>query len=303
MVPKFHEIMLPLLQLATDGQAHRLSESIPALASTMHLTDEDLAEKIPSGQSRFANRAYWAKLYLSQAKALESSGAGTFSITDRGRKLLDQAQGNVDVDTLMQFPEFVAFRAKSRAGQKQKSGVVEHQANDETPSEAILSVHRELREAVIRDLLDSVRRSSPEFLEKLVIALLLEMGYGDKESDTAGVHLGGVHDGGVDGLINRDRLGLGTIYVQTKRYAEDNVVGSPAIQQFVGSVQERRAREGVFVTTSSFSKDARDSAQRAPIQIALIDGHRLAELMYELNVGVSIENTLTLKKVDGDFFS
>ncbi len=306
-VPKFDALMLPLLQLAADGKEHSINDAAPVIADALRLSDADRAEQIPSGASRLRNRTYWAKLYLSQAKALEGLGKGIFRITDRGRDLLATHIGGIGVADLMVYPEFVVFRNKT--GTKRGTGgdvagkVVPTDANDaanDTPEDAIQSAHDNLRAAVVVELLETVRAADPLLLSTIMVKLLIAMGYGDDES---GIVLDGVNDGGVDGVVKKDRLGLSSVYIQAKRYKDGNSVGAPAIQQFAGSMQERRADEGVFVTTSTFTRAAYDSVAKLRARIALIDGERLAEIMYELGVGVKTHSVFTLKRVDSDFFS
>lgn len=303
-VPRFDAIMLPLLAVAADGNEHRLSDVLPQLADRLSLSEADLAETIPSGMSRFRNRTYWAKLYLSQAKMLDSTGLGLFRINDRGRNLLARNLPRITADTLMEFPEFQAFRAKSKGGASVPSDAspIESQTN-ETPEDGMRSAYETLKAAIVRELLDAVQAAAPIMLSQIMVKLLLAMGYGDKDSPDSGIVLDGVNDGGVDGVVNKDRLGLSRVYVQAKRYKDGNNVGAPAIQQFSGSMDERRANEGVFVTTSDFSKPAIESAHRLTKRIALINGMRLAEIMFELGVGVTTETNYPLKRLDADFFT
>jgi restriction system protein len=303
-VPKYDELMLPLLKIAADGQEHKLIDVVPIIATALKLSESDLAEQIPSGQSRLRNRVYWAKLYLSQAGCLNTVKPGVFQISERGRDLLKEAPLSISPKLLTRYPEFIAFLNKSKAGSSSSSGSMSTGTlqSDEsaTPQESLHAAYNELRTAVERDLLDSVQAAPPAFLESLVVRLLSAMGYGSDEG--AGVVLGGVHDGGVDGVVRKDRLGLGSIYIQAKRYQDGSSVGAPSIQQFAGSMQERKADEGVFVTTSTFTKEARESASKLHVRIALIDGARLAELMFELGIGVTTESTLTIKRLDAGFF-
>jgi restriction system protein len=271
------------------------------MAGQLGLSEADQEETLPSGASRFRNRLYWAKLYLSQSRLLESASPGTFRITDR--ELLGRGLERITLSDLDEYPEYREFRAKSKGTTRTENGEArtrEPVESDETPLEAIQRSYRELKDAVTRDVLEAVQNAPPAFLESLIVKLLLAMGYG--YDPDAGTVLGGVHDGGVDGVITKDRLGLGTIYVQAKRY-RDGSVGATAIQQFVGSVQEKGADEGIFVTTSTFTRDAQESARRARVRIALIDGERLSDLMFDLGVGVTTESTLALKRIDSEFFA
>ena len=243
---------------------------------------------------------------MSQAKAIDTVGAGVFRINERGRNLLARSLPGLTADTLMEFPEFQAFRAKSKgatsASAVDSSSTAEAQTND-TPEDGMRSAYESLKAAVVREILDAVQAADPILLSQIMVKLLLAMGYGDKDSPDSGIVLDGVNDGGVDGVVNKDRLGLSRVYIQAKRYKDGNNVGSPAIQQFSGSMDERRANEGVFVTTSDFSKPAIESAQRLTKRIALINGQRLAEIMFELGVGVTTETAYPLKRLDSDFFS
>lgn len=303
-VPKFDELMLPLLKIAADGAAHRLADVVPAIANDLKLSEAEISEQIPSGQSRLRNRVYWAKLYLSQAGVLSTITPGVFEITERGRALLSEQPPSITPKLLTRFPEFVAFQQKSKAGPSSSSEAAPastaETSDHDTPQESLHAAYNELRAAVERELLDAVQAAPPEFLESLIVKLLAAMGYGADE--TSGIVLGGVHDGGVDGVVRKDRLGLGSIYVQAKRYKDGSSVGAPAIQQFAGSMQERKADEGVFVTTSTFTKDARETVSKLHVRIALIDGVRLAELMFELGIGVTTESILNLKRIDNGFF-
>lgn len=304
-VPKFDAIMLPLLSVAADGKDHRLSEVAPILAERLGLTEEELAETIPSGKSRFRNRIYWAKLYLSQAKAIDAVGAGIFRINDRGKELLARNLSAISVDTLMEFPEFQAFKAKSKASGSSAAEPVPtiESVASETPEDSMRSAYETLKAAVVREILDALQAADPIVLSRIMVKLLLAMGYGDKDSPDSGIVLDGVNDGGVDGVVHKDRLGLSRVFIQAKRYKDGNNIGSPAIQQFSGSMDERRANEGVFVTTSDFSKPAIESATKLTKRIALINGQRLAEIMFEEGVGVTTEISYPLKRLDSDFFT
>lgn len=300
-VPKFDALMLPLLKLSSDGKDHRLNDAIQPIADDLDLSEADRDEQIPSGQSRFRNRIYWAKLYLSQAKAIDSVGQGVFRINDRGRALLARNLPSITPELLMEFPEFVAFRAKSKPSSA-GSVVTAHDVPDtnETPEDAISSAYQEYKAGVTKELLDAVRQAKPILLSKIMVRLLEAMGYGDKDS---GIVLDGVNDGGVDGVVPKDRLGLSSVYIQAKRYKEGSNIGSPDIQQFAGSMQQHRADEGVFVATSDFTRAALDSASQLRARIVLINGSRLAELMFELGVGVSTVETYHLKRLNSDFFT
>jgi restriction system protein len=301
-VPKFDELMLPMLRLASDGLPHRLSDIAPSLAKSLQLSEEDLAETLPSGASRCRNRCYWAKLYLSQAKALNTVSPGTFEITDRGREILSRDLPKISADVLSEFAEFRAFVAEKGTHGAAAAPAIETQRT-ETPEDAMRTAYESMRAVVVRDIIDTLQAAEPTLLSVVMVKLLLAMGYGDREAANSGIVLDGVHDGGVDGVINKDALGLSRVYIQAKRYKDGNNVGAPAIQQFAGSMQERRADEGVFVTTSDFTKAATDSAERLRSRIALINGQRLAEIMFDLGVGVATQTTYSVKQIDSEFFN
>ncbi len=300
-VPKFDALMLPLLRLAKDGEEHRLKDAIALIADELHLSESDREELLPSGQSRLRNRIYWAKAYLSQAKALDSVGSGVFRINDRGRDLLTRNLPRITTDLLMEYPEFVAFRAKSKSSLADSSATPgELAATNETPEDMISSAYQLYKTAITKELLEVARDAKPILLSKIMVKLLEAMGYGDKDS---GIVLDGVNDGGIDGVVPKDRLGLSSVYIQAKRYKEGSNIGSPDIQQFAGSMQQHRADEGVFVATSDFTKAALDAAKQLRARIVLINGSRLAELMFEYSVGVSTVETYHLKRLSHDFFT
>lgn len=297
-VPGFQDLMLPLLQLASDGKEHSLAEARPLLASRLGLTAEDVAQLLPSGrQTVFANRTAWAKIYLQRAGLLSSSRRGHFQITPRGRTLLGEKLARIDIRVLDRFPEFVEFRTKKDSDET--GSAEEHVENAATPEETLESAYQRLRKDLATELLERVKKSSPAFFEELVVALLLKMGYGGSRQD-AGKALGRSGDEGLDGVIHEDRLGLDVIYLQAKRW--EGTVGRPEIQKFVGALHGRRARKGVFITTSAFSDEARQYAAGIDSKVALIDGAQLADLMIDFDLGVSPASTYTVKRIDSDFF-
>lgn len=308
-VPTFERLMYPLLNALLDGQSHHISDLTDPIAVSLALSDADRSELTPSGHYlRLPNRIYWAKLHLSQAKAVETTAPGTIRITERGRALLRHAANEISIGDLANFEEYRDFKTRSRSKKGSLTGdhSVEVFANGsapdenaETPEENIQSAYRKLKDAVTAELLDTVRSANPRVLSTIMVGVLVAMGYGE---DGSGIVLDGVNDGGIDGLVRKDRLGLSSVYIQAKRYKEGNNVGSPAIQQFAGSMQERKADEGVFVTTSDFTKAAHDSAAKLHSRIVLINGERLAEIMFDLGVGVKTTATIHLKRVDADYF-
>ncbi len=295
--------MLPLLQLTADGKEHSLVEVRERLADQMGLTPSDLDEKIPSGsQSKYTNRVYWSAVYLAKAGALTRVRRGVVAVTERGRQLLSEHHPKINTKLLQQFPEFREFyKGESSDSGAPPSGtssvsVVE----EETPEERLETNFEELQVSLASELLESVKKSSPEFFEGLVVKLLVAMGYGGSVID-AGKAVGKSGDDGIDGIIKEDKLGLDVIFVQAKKWI-DTVVGRPVVQAFAGSLEGHRARKGIIITTSTFSQDAREYVQRIEKKIVLIDGKQLAELMIEHNVAVSVAKVYHLKKLDHDFF-
>ena len=302
IVPPFDQIMRPLLEVLTDGHPHQLRELSPRVGDLMGLSQTAREECLASGALRFPNRLYWAKLYLKQAGAIEDVDRGIIRITERGRELLRRYPRSISQDALMEFEEFRAFVERSKPpkdrGKHNEEATLDAGTTERTPLEVIQSAYQELREAVVQELLEAVRKAPPAFLERLTVKLMMRLGYGDEEN--VGLVTGGPGDGGIDGIIPRDRLGLSNIYLQAKRYQDGSPIGADVVQRLAGSMQERGAQEGVLVTTSSFTPAARESARR--LKIALIDGQRLAEMMFAENVGTSTEETLSIKRVDQGFF-
>jgi restriction system protein len=297
-VPTFDQLMLPLLRLAADGDEHATREVVQTLADFLHLSDAERTELLPSGVRRkFDDRVQWAKNYLRQARLLERTGRGKFRITRRGIRVLNENPSHIDTAYLKQFPEFEAYLLEARLRRNNDYELLSHKS----PRALIESSYENLRVDLADDLLNTVMAASPEFFERLVIDLLLALGYGDtKES---GYVLGRSGDGGVDGYIQEDKLGLNRIYVQAKRYAKDSPVGRPAIQGFVGSLLGIGANRGVFLTTSRFSRDALEYATSVQnVKIILIDGKQLTQLMIDHDVGVSAEKTYVVKRINTDYF-
>lgn len=297
-VPTFDMLMLPLLRLAADGQEHSTREAVQLLADFLHLTQAEREELLPSGRRRrFDDRVGWARAYLRKARLLETTGRGSFRITRRGLQVLRDDPDRIDTDYLKRFPEFEAFLMESRL---RRSGDYEL-LSQQTPRILMETSHENLRIDLAEDLLDYVLSSSPAFFERLVIDLLTAMGYGGPSA--AGYTLGRSGDGGVDGYVQEDKLGLDKIYVQAKRWARNSVVGRPAIQAFVGSLMGLSAARGVFITTSRFSREALEYATSIQhVKIILVDGKQLTQLMIDHDVGVSVERTYVIKSIDTDYF-
>ncbi len=298
-IPDYQSIMLPLLQLAGDGREHVIGDAIERLAEYFQLTDEDRRELLPSGQqARFDNRTHWARTYLKQAGLLESAGRGRFRITSRGSDVLNSRPDFIDNAFLRQFDEFRAFQNRGhRNNQTEREGIPVE--STETPEERLESSYQTLRRGLAQELLQRIMQCSPRFFERLVVQLLVAMGYGGSLQD-AGKAIGQSGDGGIDGIIKEDRLGLDALYIQAKRW--EGTVGRPVVQTFAGSLQGVRARKGVLITTSTFSKEARDYVERIDSKIVLIDGEQLAQYMIDFGIGVNEVATYTIKRVDIDYF-
>ncbi|MGC9515777.1 restriction endonuclease [Methanocrinis sp.] len=299
-VPDYQSLMLPLLKVLEDGEEHSLHEVIETLADQFELNDEDRRELLPSGrQAKFNNRVGWARTYLKKAGLLESTGRGKFRIKDRGLAVLKENPPEINVKFLEQFPEFLEFRD---GASKEVNNDLEGDAADKTktPEEILETSYQDLRRDLAQDLLDRIMGCSPDFFEKLVVDLLVSMGYGGSRKD-AGEAVGRSGDGGIDGIIKEDKLGLDAVYIQAKRW--EGTVGRPTVQAFAGSLMGNRAGKGVLITTSQFTKDAKDYVKtiQQP-KIVLIDGGRLAQFMIDHDIGVADVATYRVKKVDLDYF-
>jgi restriction system protein len=291
--------MLPLLKFAGDQREHTLRETIDQLAEEFRLTKEEKKELLPSGQQEiFTNRVAWARTYMGKAALLESTRRGYFKITDRGAKVLKQNPDRIDVRFLEQFEEFRQFRALRHTETKEEE--VEVEVHERTPEEALESAYKQLRDNLANELLQQIKSCSPGLFEKIVVELLVKMGYGGSRQD-AGRAIGKSGDEGIDGIIKEDRLGLDIIYVQAKRW--ENTVSRPEVQKFAGALQGQRARKGILITTSNFSKEAHDYALKIDSKIVLIDGEQLAQLMIDHSLGVSPMAAYEIKKIDADYFA
>ncbi len=298
--------MLPVLKVAGDGQEHRIGDVVNDLAREFDLTVEEQQRLLPSGtQTAFANRVHWARTYLVQAGLLEATKRAHFKITERGTNALAEGPARISTEYLSQFPEFIQFRERGRTSSNAESAKLLDEPPaalpSETPDELLRSTVKQIETALRKELLARILAAPPTFFEGLIVALLLAMGYGGSREE-AGTIVGRSGDGGIDGVIDQDALGLDRVYVQAKRYAMENAVSEPEIRAFSGSLGAAKANKGVFVTTSYFTQPAQSFAERHPFKIVLIDGERLAALMFRHNVGVRIDETLYLKKMDEDFF-
>jgi len=298
-IPDYQSLMLPLLKHLADRQEHSLRETIEALADEFHLTENERTKLLPSGQqSTFDNRVGWARTYMKKAGLLESPRRGFFRITDRGVEVLCAKPREMNAAFLRHFPEFVAFQKLHREKADTRTEPVVD--DTQTPEEEIEAAYQRVRAGLAEDLLQMVKNCSPAFFERLIIDLLVKMGYGGTRKD-AGQAIGRSGDGGIDGIINEDRLGLDIVYVQAKRW--DSMVGSPEIHKFIGALSGKHAKKGIFVTTSDFSKPARDYISVIDSKVVLIDGDTLAQLMIDFNIGVTPIAAYELKRVDSDYFA
>jgi restriction system protein len=303
-VPDYQSLMLPVLRAISNGKEHRLTDVRRVVADQIGLTDDDLSLRIRSGAPVFDSRVHWAVTYMAQAGLIRRPRRAVVELTERGRKVLDEAPSAVDNILLSRYPEFLEFKMRARA--KQQGDATSELAQESrlsspgTPREQLADAVEEANAAVAADLLSRIRDREPAFLEQLVLRLLTALGYGGRAG--ASEHLGRSGDQGLDGVIRQDALGLDRVYVQAKRYGPEHRVGRPEIQAFVGALHGAQADRGVFIATSRFTDDARDYAERVAARLVLIDGVRLTELMVLHNVGVQDEQTFTLKRVDEDFF-
>ncbi len=288
--------MLPLLELAADGKVHTLEDSRQSLAERFGVTTEERAELLPSGRARrFDNRVAWAKVYLERAGLFSSPKRAHFEITEDGRKLLAEKPKRIDITLLSRFEKFREFR-KAKKEEPTGSG---NGGTDETPEETLEQAYLGIRQQLSADLLDHIKAASPQFFERLVVDLLLKMGYGGNRAE-AGKAIGTSGDEGIDGIISEDRLGLDLLYIQAKRW--EGTVGRPEVQKFVGALHGKRAHRGVFITTGTFSEEARQYVSHIDPRVVLIDGRQVAEYMIDLNIGVNAKASYEVKRIDLDYF-
>ena len=302
-IPDFQTIMLPLLKFCADEKEHTNREAIDYLAEEFDLSDAERKELLPSGrQAVFDNRIAWSRAHLKMAKLIENTQRGVFRITNRGKKVLKETPQSIDINYLTQFPEYAERREAHRQKYK-KSREKESSTEPEsttTPEEQIEEAYENLKETLSTEILAQLKKSSASFFERVVVDVLVKMGYGGSLKD-AGEAIGKSGDEGIDGIIKEDRLGLDIIYIQAKKW--DNVVNRPEIQKFAGALQGKRAKKGIFITTSDFSQGAYDYVSSIDSKIILINGQRFAQFMMDFNVGVSIDATYELKRIDFDYFT
>ncbi len=294
--------MLPLLKLVSDRQEHKYRDLIEKLAIEFQVTDEERKELLTSGnQAIFDNRVGWAKTYLKKAGLLDSPKRATFVITDTGLVTLAKNPDRIDAKYLRQFPSFLEFQNASRNDTDTEEEVSTQEPNEQTPEENLDKAYQRIRKSLASELLNKVVDLSPTFFERLVVELLVKMGYGGSIKD-AGKAIGKSGDEGIDGTIKEDKLGLDIIYIQAKRWKPGNVVGRPELHKFVGALAGQGAKKGIFITTSNFTKEALDYTPKNETKIVLIDGEQLAQLMIDYNLGCTTQQTYELKKIDSDYF-
>lgn len=298
-IPDFQTIMRPLLAAHQDGKEHVNRDLVALLADYFGLTEEERREMLPSGGARlFDNRVGWAKSHITQAGLLESPRRAVSKITERGRQVLQDHPERVDLRVLNEFEDFREFRNRRRASEGKDES--ESPADDETPEELLENAYLKVRRQIEAEVLSQIMSNPPDFLERVVVDLVVRMGYGGSRKD-AGEALGRSGDEGIDGIIKEDPLGLDIIYLQAKRW--EGSVGRPEIQKFAGALQGQRARKGIFITTSTFTSDAVDYVSRIDSKIILIDGAKLAKLMFDHGIGVATASSYEVKRIDSDYFA
>jgi len=301
-IPGFQDLMLPFLQYINDGKEHTLRELIECLAGEFKLTEDERRELLPSGrQPLFNNRVGWARTYMKKAGLLELPQRAVIKITPRGKEVLAEKPSRIDIKLLKRFPEFVEFiTIVPKEGNDSPSAAASDTAVEKTPEETIEFAYQGMRQELVSEILSQIKSCSPAFFERLVVELLVKMGYGGSTKD-AGQAIGRSGDEGIDGVIKEDKLGLDAVYIQAKRW--EGTVSRPEIQKFVGALHGQKARKGIFITTSDFSKEAKDYTKNVESRVVLINGEALAQLMIDYDLGVSATKIFELKKLDSDFFS
>ncbi len=301
MIPDYQSIMLPLLEITGDKKEHTLQEVRDSLAKYFNLTEEERSKLLSkSKQQIFNNRVGWTRTYLKKAGLLEYSGVGSFIITGQGLKVLQEKPSKINIKYLKRFPEFLEFIKPPKKERKIKDKGVGLILEEKTPEDLLEIGYEKYQEKLLSDLLEKVRQYSPEFFERIVIELLVSMGYGGSFED-AGKAIGKSGDEGIDGIIKEDRLGLDVIYIQAKRWT--NPVGRPEIQKFAGALLGKKAKRGVFITTSTFSESAIEYARNVENKIILIDGEQLTKYMIENGIGVSEVASYKINKINLDYFT
>ncbi|MCP4785813.1 MAG: restriction endonuclease [Fuerstiella sp.] len=305
-IPDFQTCMLPILEVIEDADDWQMKQVTAAISDRFNLTDEEQSQMLPSGHARvIVNRVGWAKAYLKEAGLLLSPKRGVVRISPDGKAVLSECPDRIDMKYLERFPAYLEFRARKGSSTKTASttganDAVAETESSETPEERIDSAYQEMRAALADELLQQVKNGEDQFFERMVVELLVAMGYGGSFKD-AGKAVGKSGDGGIDGVFKEDKLGLDVVVIQAKKWTE-NSVGRPAVQSFAGSMEGFRASKGVFITTSTFSQPAVEYVNTIQRRIVLIDGPALARLMIDHGIGVTKFDSYTLKRLDADYF-
>ncbi|MDD4439692.1 MAG: restriction endonuclease [Tissierellia bacterium] len=305
-VPDFQSFFYPILEFSSDQKEHSLNEVRDYLTDYFKLTEEAKSERVPSGtQTKFDNRIYWTKSYFSKAKLIENTKRSHFKITERGIKFLNKFSSNITIKDLKTIDEFKEFNEGTNSNKHahitEKTVLSDQNEEAKTPLEQLEETFQFIQNELASELLEKIRINSWQFFEDLVIDLMIKMGYGGSRS-TAGKSIQRTNDEGIDGIINEDKLGLDVIYLQAKLWKEETTISRPEVQKFVGALHGKRAKKGVFITTSSFTKGAIEYVKTIDPKVILIDGQTLTNLMIENNVGTTIIESYEIKKIDLDYF-
>jgi len=302
MIPDFQTIMLPLLKQIRNRKEYKLDTIVDLMAKEFKITDEERKELLPSGQTFvFGSRVGWARTYMKKARLVDTPKRGYMKITDRGLNVLKQNPTKINITYLKQFPEFLEWQNIKKEDSSDVEIIQSESINTQTPEELLDISYQNIRKDLAQDILDKILTLSPSFFERLVVELLVKMGYGGSIQD-AGKAMGKSGDEGIDGTIKEDKLGLDVIYIQAKRWQQTNIVGRPEIHKFIGALAGQGAKKGIFITTSSFTKEAIAFIPRNETKIVLIDGMLLSQLMIDYNVGVTLQHLYEIKRIDNDYF-
>lgn len=302
-VPKFYEFFRSFLLAVDDGKVHKSKDVQKSIAADMSLSEEDMAEQLPSQrQATYVNRINWARTYLDRAGLINTPTRGHYQITDEGLKALHSGE-TIDLNYLDRYDSFRQFHTVNSNGGKQPVSTEQQDEEEKTPTELMSAAFDKMNASLAGELMDMVMGLEPTEFETLVVKLLLKMGYGYGIED-AGKVTRATGDGGIDGIIKEDQLGFNNIYIQAKKWSADHKVSRPEVQKFAGALQGEKATKGLFITTTEFTKDAQDfAANLLGSNIVLIDGNQLTKLMIKYNLGVAVEQTFEVKRIDSDFFS
>lgn len=299
-IPSYKKLLLPVLKRLGDGQEHRVRDFTPSLISEFSIPEEEVNQVLPSGGTTvLESRIGWARTYLVQAELAKIPTRGYVQITPEGKLLLERNLKEIDSAVLREYPGFLAFIARSSKKQSPQSETAPETLSEMTPEDALRDAYDRIRAVQEHELFTQLKQVPPSFFEKIVVDVIVAMGYGGSVED-AGQAIGKTGDGGIDGVIKQDKLGLDQIFLQAKRW--ENNVGRPEIQSFVGALHGRHAAKGIFITTSDFTTAARDYANSISSKVILINGSDLVQYMYDHDVGVSAESTLEIKRVNQDYF-